>query len=198
MVLEKVKKQRADHIAEAFNTTMIKHPLFMYFCQKQNIRADFIKDYFKYFIPKWSRRDILLCDMEHNALISIENPDTFKFHFIGQGAARMRTYRNASTVFVHKKNVAAIMKILIPEGMPSRVMNIYTDPQVDAESLNKLIDESKGLADKENFVLAYETFSKKFISYMQSQGFETAYQRPFMNTQFIQTVMTYNLKKDIR
>ena len=55
------------------------------------------------------------------------------------------------------------------------------------------MSEAQDLADEKQFVLVYDTFSRRLVDALKNQGFSTGYQRNFLDTHFIQTLMTYNI-----
>ena len=75
--------------------------------------------------------------------------------------------------------------------MQKRVLTMYSSPE-NTDEISQIIDEAKKKADEEGFVIVYETLSKTLIPIFEKKGFEPAYERQFMNTQFFQTVMVYN------
>ena len=77
--------------------------------------------------------------------------------------------------------------------MKKRLLTIYASPDATAKELEEIISVSMKRAKEEGFVLVYETFSKRFIPGFEENGFVTGYARQFLNTQFFQTVMTYNI-----
>ena len=81
----------------------------------------------------------------------------------------------------------------MPGNKQAMVLTVYSDPNGKFDSLRELIAEAVDFADRENITLIYDTFSRKYIDYMQSKNFVVAYSKPFMDTQFIETVMTYNV-----
>lgn len=93
----------------------------------------------------------------------------------------------------HMEVVQNIIDIVVPEQLSKRLLTIYSAPEVPESEIERIIQESKKKAKEENFVLVYETFSKRFIETFEKAGFETGYSRQFLNTQFFQTVMTYNI-----
>lgn len=193
MVLNKASSRDIKEINQALAPNLIKDPLFMFFSQNINKRADFIDAYLNYYIYEWSRYDTLLCDEGKQCLISLVDPDTFAYKYKGKGAIKMRSFKDSSTVFVHRENVASIVEILIPPTRESRVMTIYGNCDKNLNDIVKLIDEAMEMAKNEKFILIYETFSKKLINLMLSKGFSIASQKQFLNTQFIETVMTFNV-----
>ena len=75
-------------------------------------------------------------------------------------------------------------------------MTLYCSPADNGTQIKALVEEITAHAREKGFAVAYETFSRKLIAFMEAMGFEVAYQRQFLDTQFIQTVMTYNVKKE--
>ena len=74
-----------------------------------------------------------------------------------------------------------------------RVMTIYSGPTIDFEKIEALVDEIIEYSKNENITLVFETFSRRYLPGMEYKGFVTANRKQFMNTQFVETVMTYNM-----
>jgi hypothetical protein len=193
MILEKAKKPIINDIKIVLTPQLIKDPQFMCFCPDQKQRKNFINSFFDYYIYEWSRYDTLLCDEMSKCLVSLVDPDTFSYKFKGKGAYAMKHKKTSSAIFVHRENLESIIDIVVPYDRQSRILNIYANPDNETSSISSLIDEAMLLSKRDGYVLVYETFSKKLIELMEEKGFTLAYQKRFLNTQFIETVMTYNL-----
>lgn len=193
MVLKKANSKDIKQINQALAPNLIKEPLFMFFSQNLSKRADFIDAYLNYYIYEWSRYDTLLCNEDKSCLISLVDPDTFSYKYKGKGALRMKSFRDSSTVFAHRENISSIVDILIPPTRESRVMTIYGSFEESLDEIIKLTDEAMQMAVDEDFTLVFDTFSRKPINLMLSKGFAIASQKQFLNTQFVETVMTYNV-----
>lgn len=193
MILNKVNKNQVAEIQSQLTPKMIKEPLFMFFCQDITKREDFINAYLKYYLYEWSEYDTLLCHEGTKCLASLVDPDTFAYKFKGKGARGLKKFRDSSTIFAHRENLEGIIDIIIPPSRESRVLTIYGNPDVDFDAINQLVDEAIKMAQEENFILIYETFSRKLIAFMQHKGFSIASQKQFLNTQFVETVMVFNV-----
>ena len=66
-------------------------------------------------------------------------------------------------------------------------------PEIDFEKIEALVDEIIEYSKNENITLVFETFSRRYVLGMEYKGFVTAYRKQFLNTQFVETVMTYNM-----
>lgn len=193
MLLEKASSQDIKAINSVLAKKLIKKPLFMFFCPDINKREEFIDAYLTYYIYEWSRYDQLLYAKESKSLISLVDPDTFAYKFKGKGAHGIRKYKSSVNIFMHRENIASIIDIVVPPFKESRVMTIYANPETDLVDINKLIDEAMEMARRDDFVLIYDTFSRKMLGLLERKGFSIASQKQFMNTQFVETVMMYNI-----
>lgn len=193
MILEKAKSQTIKEINNTLAPKLIKDPLFMFFCQDINKRNDFINSYLNYYIYEWSRYDTLLYNEHSKALISLVDPKTFEYKFKGKGAHGIRKYKSSDAIFAHRENLSEIVDILVPPTRKSLTMTIYGNIEIDFPYINELIDEAIRYAENEGAILIYETFSRKLIKLMLDKGFSIASQKQFLNTQFIETVMIYNI-----
>lgn len=193
MIIQNAEKQVIKDICEILGAKLITDPLFMYLCPEKAVRRDYINAYFNYYVYEWSRCDTLLCNDEKTAMLSLVDPKTFDYKFKGKGAFKMKQFKLASNVFIHRENIESISEIIVPESRESRVMTVYGNVGTDLDAINQIVDEAIALANKENFVLVYDTFSNRLLPLMEQKGFCTVYQKNYLSTQFIQTVMVYNL-----
>ena len=193
MIIKNANNQTIKDICDNLGSKLLTDPLFMYLCPEKAVRHEYIDAYFNYYIYEWSRCDTLLCADANNALISLVDPDTFDYRFKGKGAFRMKRFKLASNVFLHRENIDSISEIIVPESREKRVMTVFGNVSTDIEAINQLIDEAIDLAQQENFVIIYDTFSSRLLPLMEQKGFRAVYQKNFLSTRFVQTVMVYNL-----
>ncbi len=170
---------------------MVKDPMFMFYCPLKINRDSFINKYFRYFLPKWIARDELLSSESGKTAATLINPDTYPHKFSGQHGFSMMRDKNSSHILLHRRVITDIIDVILPERMQKKVLTMYADPE-NSDEIAQLIDEAKKKAEEENFVVVYETLSKTLLPIFERKGFEIAYERQFMNTQFFQTVMVYN------
>ncbi len=171
----------------------IKDPLFMFMCPIKSKRAEFIEKFFKYYIERWSASGELINTGSKNVVAVLRNPDNFVYKFPGKHGLSLRMNKYSYNILNHMEVVQNIINIVVPEQFGKRLLTIFSSPEVSEKEIDEIIKICKAKAKEENFVLVYETFSKRFIDKFESEGFETGYSRQFLNTQFFETVMTYNI-----
>ncbi len=193
MIIKNADKQTIKNICDGLGGKLLIDPLFMYLCPEKAVRREYINAYFNYYVYEWSRCDTLLGNDTNTALISLVDPETFEYRFKGKGAFKMKQFKLASNVFTHRENIEEIANIIVPESREKRVMTVYGNVGTDIEAINELIDETVALAKQENFVVIYDTFSNRLLPLMEQKGFRAVYQKNFLSSQFIQTVMVFNL-----
>ena len=193
MLVTELKRSEVSRIANDMSENLIKFPLFMFFCMDMTKRQSFIKDYFAYHLPKWVKNSKVFATENFDAVAVLSDPLTFEYKYKGINAPLMKKYKFSSTVFIHRENTEQICDILLPYTKPSRVMTIYSGPTIDFEKIEALVDEIIEYSKNENITLVFETFSRRYVSGMEYKGFVTAYRKQFLNTQFVETVMTYNM-----
>lgn len=184
-----IAKQNIGEKAHLF----IKDPLFMFFCPVKAKRADFIDRYFNYYLEKWSAAGELIETGCSGVAAVLRDPDSFVFRFPGRHGMALRMNKFSYNVLNHMEIVQDIVNIVVPQQMKKRVLTVFAAPEVDEESIQRVIDECKKRAEAEGFVLVYETFSKRFLKIFEENGFATGYSRQYLNTQFFQSVLTYNI-----
>ena len=193
MKIDKIDKQTINLISEQMSKDLIKHPLFMFFCSNISKREGFIKDYFSYYLPKWVKEDVLFSNEKGSALVTLTDPKNFEYKYKGVNAYKMKKHSYSSTVFVHRENLETICEILLPDSRDSLVMTIYTGSLATVREVLDTVKEAMDYALQNNAILAYDTFSRRYLAPLESQGFTTAYNKQFLNTRFAETVMLYNM-----
>lgn len=193
MIYTELEKSEVKAIAQTMSKKLIKQPLFMFFCQDITKREDFIYDYFRYYLPEWSKNETLFMNEDKSVIISMVDPRNFVYKFKGINAHRIKKNKTASTIFMHRENLEDIYDILVPPHKDTRIIHIYANPEKDSEDIVKLVKEVLKVADEQDLTILYDTFSRKYINFMLSVGLPVAYQKQFLNTQYIETIMTYNL-----
>lgn len=180
-------------LAKEISVKFIKDPLFMFICPVKAKRADFIEKYFAYYLNQWDTGSEIIIDENKKCIATLTDPKHFKYSFWGKNSLPLKMSKYSGNILNHQEIVQEIINIVVPEAMNKRLLTIYAAPDVSADDINKIIKTCQERAKKENFVLVYETLSKRFISLFEAAGFETGYARQFINTQFFQTVMTFNI-----
>lgn len=183
----------AQALANDYSRLFIKDPLFMFFCPDKSERASFIQKYFLYYIDRWRTDGAFVSSKNKSIAASLADPDNFRFRFSGRKSFAMKFSRYSCNVLNHMEIVQSITNIVAPVQMKKKVLSVYAAPEVCEDDIIKIIERFKKEAENENYVLVYETLSKRFTQIFEECGFETSYARQFMNTQFFQTVMTYNI-----
>lgn len=193
MYINSIDKKTLREISERFGERFVKDPLFMFFCSDINKRKAFIYDYMMYYLPRFVDEETVFIDKHATAVVTLVDPKDFEYKFKGLSGYKLKKYSFSSKVFLHKENLEDICDTLLPGNKQALVLTVYSDPNGKSDSLQELIAEAVDFADREDITLVYDTFSRKYIDYMQSKDFVVAYSKPFMDTQFTETVMTYNV-----
>ncbi len=178
-------------LTQNVSPNMISDPLFMFFCPLRINRDNFINKYFAYYLPRWIARDELLSSENGKAFATLTDPAHYQYGFPGKKGFSLKRDKNSSHILIRRQILTEIINIILPERMQKRVLTMYSSPE-NTDEISQIIDEAKKKADEEGFVIVYETLSKTLIPIFEKKGFEPAYERQFMNTQFFQTVMVYN------
>lgn len=192
MILKDVSKAKNLELCEKLTERLMKHALFMHFCPNADKRAEFINAYLHYYIYEWSEYDTLLTDENEEILATLIDPHTFEYKFKGKGAMKLKKQKDAKAIFVHREIVKRIVHIVAPGFMNPRVFNIYATAETDVDAINSVVEEAIRLAKENNYTLVYETFSQRLITFMKNKGFEVGYQKQYMDTRFVETLMTYH------
>lgn len=193
MYINDIDKKTLKSISERFGKRFIKDPLFMFFCDDINKRSGFIYDYMMYYLPRLVDDEYVFIDRHATAVATLVDPVDFEYKFKGASGQRLKKYSFSSKVFVHKENLEGICETVLPGNKQAMVLTLYSNPNDNFDALKQLIDETLEFADREDIAIIYDTFSKRYVDYMLSKGFTVAYCKPFLDTQFIETAMTYNV-----
>lgn len=193
MKLEKIDNEKRRRIKDTLSEQMMSHPLMMFYCPEKSKREKFINDYLDYYLCSWVKYGEAYLDDDGKVLASLVSTGAFEYKFSGKHAVKMKLNKNSYRIFIHRESVENITSIIVPENIEARVLNIYGFYNESRNEAESLVDEIMTHARERGFALVYETFSRRFIPFMQGKGFEIAYQKQFLDTQFVQTVMTYNI-----
>lgn len=188
-----MNKSRAEEMIKIISPKLLTHPHFMFYCPSKSKRADFISDFLSYHLFNWTEKGQLYVSPNVKIIASLVNKKEFEYKFSGKNAFKLKLNKNASRIFVQRKNVDHITRIIVPVAIDAKVLTLYGSASGAEDDLKKLISEVTDIAKNENIAIVYETFSRRLIAFMESMGFEIAYQKPFLGTQFVQTLMVYNV-----
>lgn len=192
LVLEKKRKNnQVKRLAEQMAEMLITDPVFMLYCPEKSKRLKFIKAYFKYYIPIWIQQEKVLVDESRSVMLVMLDKSDLQASFFSKKPLSMRLGRNSQNIFMHREIINGISEIILPETMDCLCISVFGKPQTSLNSIAQLTAEAKEYAAQKNCALIYETFSKKLIPAMEGCGFSIAYQKQFLNTQFLQTVMVF-------
>lgn len=189
MILRKSNKKEIKAIAEKLSTKLIKQPIFMFFCQDISKRKAFIKSFFEYYIPEWQKEELIFTDESKTVLVTLTDPKNFKYKFKGLKAYKIRKHKTSASIFMHRENMEDICDILVPPSKKTRFLTIYANPEQNFDQVVQVVDEVVAYADKEGISLMYETFSRKYLGFMDARGFAMCYRKQFLNTQFVEAIM---------
>lgn len=193
MKIEKINKALVQSLEAALAPQLISHPLMMFYCPDRQEREGFIQHYLNYYLYSWAKYGELYVGEDKKTVASLVSVGAFEYKFSGKNAMEMRFNKNSGRIFVHREIVEGIADVVVPDNIEARVLTLYGMYGKNPDEVRMLVKELKSHAEEKGFAIVYETFSKRLIPFMQEQGFETAYQKQFMDTQFIQTAMTYNI-----
>lgn len=193
MELSQWNKKEQAPLIEFLSASLLSHPLMMYYCPDREKREKFITRYMERYLPRWVQTGtVLVSDPAHavgvllpkNAAEYLSPAKTALSMLPGSKVQRIQTHRNVT------RNIVGVM---IPREKPVRVLTLFGNATAQKQELLQLVSEAQDLADEKQFVLVYDTFSRRLVDALENQGFSTGYQRNFLDTHFIQTLMTYNI-----
>ncbi len=193
MKLESITKADAKKIKENLAPQLINHPHFMFYCPEKEKRKKFIDRFLNYYLYNWSKFGELYISESRSAMATLVNTRAFEYKFSGKNAMKIRLDSNSGNILMHRRIVENITSIIVPETMETRVMTLYGSIDNNSEEVYELVREIAAHAKERGFALVYETFSKRLIDFMAEEGFEMSYQKQFLTTQYLQTLMTYNV-----
>lgn len=192
LVLDKKnKKIQVKRLAEQMAEMLITDPVFMLYCPEKGKRGKFIKAYFEYYIPIWVQQEKILVDESQSIMLVMLDKSDLQASFFSKKPTSLRLGRNSQNIFMHREIINGISEVILPETMDCLCISVFGKLQTSLNSIVQLTTEAKEYAARKNCALIYETFSKKLIPTMEGCGFNIAYQKPFLNTQFLQTVMVF-------
>lgn len=193
MKITSMDKAYAEKIKESISRQLMSHPLFMFYCPNRSERDKFINNFLDYYLYSWTKYGEGYISDSGLTLASLVSTEAFEFKFKGKNALKMKMDKNSQRILHHRSVVGGITNIIVPPAINTRVLTIYGSPDRNFDDIASLVKEIQEHAKEKGFAIVYETFSRKLVEHMAEQGFEVAYQKQFTNTQFFQTLMTYNV-----
>lgn len=191
MLLNNLTKKQIKEISSQIAPKLISHPAFMFYCKNGKNRQKFIEDYFGYFLNKWSKNSLVFANEGFDVIISLVDINDYHSKDKGVGASKLKRYKNQyANILYHQGNVSYLAEIVAPAHINTKIMTVYATLKY-SDIVAELVDEAIAMSREQNFMIVYETFSKKSNEIMSKKGFESAYEKQFQGTQYFETVMTY-------
>ena len=135
---------------------------------------------------------MLVSDPAH-AVVVLLPTNAPEYRSPANGALSMLSGDRFRRIQSHRNVTRNIVGVMIPREKPVQVLTLFGNAAAQKQELLQLVSEAQDLADEKQFVLVYDTFSRRLVDALENQGFSTGYQRNFLDTHFIQTLMTYNI-----
>ena len=175
------KKEQAP-LVEFLGASLLSHPLMMYYCPDRDKREKFITRYMEHNLPRWIQTGTVLVSDPAHAVGVLLPKNAPEYRSPSMGTLSMLSGDRSRRIQSHRNVTRNIVGVMIPREKPVQVLTLL-----------QLVSEAQDLADEKQFVLVYDTFSRRLVDALENQGFSTGYQRNFLDTHFIQTLMTYNI-----
>ncbi len=191
MLLKNLSKKEIKEISAQVAPKLVTHPAFMFYCKNGKNRQKFIEDYFCYFLGKWNKNELILTNENRDIIVTLVDINEFHTKDKGMGAKKIKKYKNPyANIQYHQGNIFYLAEIVAPAYINTKIMTVYATLK-NADIVEELAKEAIKLSKEQNFMIVYETFSKKSNAIMGELGFETAYEKQFQGTQYFETIMTY-------
>ena len=186
------KKEQAPLIT-FLGASLLSHPLMMYYCPDRERREKFITHYMERYLPRWTEMGTVLVSDPAHAVGVLLPKDAPEYRSPAKTALSMLPGGKIQRIQAHRNVTRNIVGVMIPREKPVQVLTLFGNATAQKQELLQLVSEAQDLADEKQFVLVYDTFSRRLVEALEGQGFSTGYQRNFLDTHFIQTLMTYNI-----
>lgn len=193
MELSRWNSKEQAPLLEFLQASLLSHPLMMYYCPEREKREKFIAYYMKHNLPRWTKSGTVLVSDPAQALGIMLPKDAPEYRSPAKTALSMLSGGKIQRMQVHRNVTRNIVGVMIPREKPVQILTLFGNAVAQKEELLQIVREAQDLADEKQFVLVYDTFSRRLIASMEDGGFAAGYQRNFLNTHFIQTLMTYNI-----
>ena len=191
MLLNNLSKKEIKALSEEVSPKLVSHPAFMFYCKNGKARQKFIEEFFCYFLQKWNKKELIFTNETHDIIVTLVDINEFHTKDKGVGAAKLKRYKNQyANVLYHQGNISYLAEIVAPAHISTKIMTVYATLKY-SDAIEEIVDEAITLAKEQDFMIVYETFSKKSNEIMSKIGFETAYEKQFQGTQYYETVMTF-------
>ena len=188
------KKEQAP-LVEFLGASLLSHPLMMYYCPDRDKREKFITRYMEHNLPRWIQTGTVLVSDPAHAVGVLLPKDAPEYRSPSKGALSMLSGDRSRRIQSHRNVTRNIVGVMIPREKPVQVLTLFGNAAAQKQELLQLVSEAQDLADEKQFVLVYDTFSRRLVDALENQGFSTGYQRNFLDTHFIQTLMTSKVEE---
>ena len=148
---------------EFLGASLLSHPLMMYYCPDRDKREKFITRYMEHNLPRWIQTGTVLVSDPAHAVGVLLPKNAPEYRSPSMGTLSMLSGDRFRRIQSHRNVTRNIVGVMIPREKPVQVLTLY------------------------------DTFSRRLVDALENQGFSTGYQRNFLDTHFIQTLMTYNI-----
>lgn len=189
----KMKKKKAERLKAVLAPQLMTHPLFMFYCPDKPNRGKFIDNFLDYYLYSWTKFGEAYESSSKNIMASLVSLGAFEYGFSGKNSLKMKLNKYSKNILSHRRSVQEIIEIVMPPNIETRVLTLYGSTQENMNDMLDVVDEIIAHAKERGFSIAYETFSRRTIDAMLERGFCVAYQKKYLDSQFVQTVMTYNV-----
>ena len=191
MLLNNLTKKEIKEISAEIAPKLISHPAFMFYCKNGSNRQKFIEDFFCYFLSKWSEKELIFTNETHDVILTLVDINEFHTKDKGIAAKKLKRYKNQyANVQYHQGNIFYLAEIVAPAYINTKIMTVYATLK-NASIIDEMVKEAIKMSKEQDFMIVYETFSKKSNEIMAKLGFEKAYEKQFQGTQYFETIMTY-------
>lgn len=144
-------------------------------------------------LPRWIQTGTVLVSDPAHAVGVLLPKNAPEYRSPSMGTLSMLSGDRFRRIQSHRNVTRNIVGVMIPREKPVQVLTLFGNAAAQKQELLQLASEAQDLADEKQFVLVYDTFSRRLVDALENQGFSTGYQRNFLDTHFIQTLMTYNI-----
>ena len=163
------KKEQAP-LVEFLGASLLSHPLMMYYCPDRDKREKFITRYMEHNLPRWIQTGTVLVSDPAHAVGVLLSKDAPEYRSPSKGALSMLSGDRFRRIQSHRNVTRNIVGVMIPREKPVQVLTLFGNAAAQKQELLQLVSEAQDLADEKQFVLVYDTFSRRLVDALAETG----------------------------
>lgn len=154
------KKEQAP-LVEFLGASLLSHPLMMYYCPGSGQAGKIHHPLYGAQPPRWIQTGTVLVSDPAHAVGVLLPKNAPEYRSPSKGALSMLSVDHSRRIQSHRNVTRNIVGVMIPREKPVQVLTLFGNAAAQKQELLQLVSEAQDLADEKQFVLVYDTFSRR-------------------------------------